>query len=162
VLFNWRHRTIDGGDESSWVDVVANYFKPGPAVNEGDIRHRICMPQHANMFAESPVPGKWYVADNFVEGFPEISADNWKGGVQFEKGNNSFDSAISEADLKAHIDHKRSLTPIPVVAIRQQTAKEAYELVLAGAGATLPKRDPVDTRIIEQVRTGTVKFGKNG
>jgi len=26
----------------------------------------------------------------------------------------------------------------------------------------LPKRDAVDVRIVEQVRTGTVKFGKNG
>jgi hypothetical protein len=36
-----------------------------------------------------------------------------------------------------------------------QTAKEAYESVLAHAGATLPKRDAVDRRIVEQVRKGT-------
>jgi hypothetical protein len=162
VLFNWRHRTIDGGDDSSSVNVVANYFKPGPAVNEGDIGHRICMPQHSNMLSEGPMPGRWYVADNFVAGFPEITADNWKGGVQFEKSNNSFDPVKSEADLKAFIERKRSPNPIPVLPIRQQSAQEAYESVLAQAGATLPKRDPVDARIIDQVRTGTVKFGKNG
>ena len=162
VLFNWRHRTIDGGDDSSWVNVVANYFKPGPAVNPGDIRHRICMPQHANMLSEGPVPGRWYVADNFVDGFPEISADNWNGGVQFEHNSQSFENTHSEAELKAFMDHKRSLTPIPSVPIRQQTAQEAYELVLAQAGATLPRRDPVDLRIIESVRTGQVKFGAKG
>jgi hypothetical protein len=162
VLFNWRHRTIDGGDDSSTVNVVANYFKPGPAVNNGPVGHRICMPQHANMLSEGPLPGRWYVADNFVAGFPEITADNWKGGVQFEKGNNSFDPVKSEADLKAFIERKRSSTPISALPIRQQSAQEAYELVLAQAGATLPKRDAVDVRIVEQVRTGTVKFGKNG
>jgi hypothetical protein len=40
-----------------------------------------------------------------------------------------------------------------------QTAAEAYESVLAGAGATLPRRDVVDRRIIEEVRTGTVADG---
>jgi hypothetical protein len=162
VIFNWRHRTMDGGDDSSSVNVVANYYKPGPAVNEGDIRHRICMPQHLGMLSEAPVPGRWYVADNFVEGFPEISADNWRGGVQFEKNNNRFDTVTGDADLKAFIERKRSSTPIPAVPVKTQTAKEAYEAVLANAGATLPKRDPVDLRIIEHVRTGTVKFGKNG
>jgi len=39
-----------------------------------------------------------------------------------------------------------------------QPAEEAYAAVLAGVGATLPKRDPVDTRIIEQVRTGEVTY----
>src|ERR1051326_2695413 len=34
------------------------------------------------------------------------------------------------------------------------SAKEAYEYDLANAGATLPKRDPVDTRVIGVVRTG--------
>src|SRR5262249_2822899 len=35
VIFNWRHRTLDGGDGSSEVNVIANYFKPGPATNPG-------------------------------------------------------------------------------------------------------------------------------
>ena len=163
VLFNWRHRTVDGGDGSSWVNIVANYFKPGPAANEGDIRHRICMPQHDEMLSEAPLPGKWHVADNFVFGFPDITADNWRGGVQFEgKGSSSFEGTNSESEMKAFVARKRSLTPAAAVPIRQQPAEQAYELVLAQAGATLPKRDAVDTRIIEQVRTGSPKVGKNG
>ena len=45
VLFNWRHRTVDGGDASSMVNIVANYYKPGPAVNPGSARYRICRPR---------------------------------------------------------------------------------------------------------------------
>jgi hypothetical protein len=41
-----------------------------------------------------------------------------------------------------------------------QSAKDAYELVLADAGATLPKRDPVDQRAVEQTRTGKVQYEK--
>ena len=41
VLFNWQHRTMDGGDGSSRVNVVNNYYKPGPATH-GELRYRIC------------------------------------------------------------------------------------------------------------------------
>jgi hypothetical protein len=37
-----------------------------------------------------------------------------------------------------------------------QTAAEAYASVLEHAGATLPRRDAVDLRVIEEVRTGKV------
>ena len=36
-------------------------------------------------------------------------------------------------------------------------AEEAYEFVLNNVGATLPKRDAVDERIIKQVRTGKIE-----
>jgi hypothetical protein len=45
VLFNWRHRTVDGGDAGSMVNIVANYYKPGPAVNPGSAGYRICRPR---------------------------------------------------------------------------------------------------------------------
>ena len=46
--------------------------------------------------------------------------------------------------------------------IHQQTAEEAYASVLEHVGASLPKRDSVDARIIDEVRNGTATFGKNG
>jgi len=152
VLFNWRHRTVDGGDASSMVNIVANYYKPGPAVDGGASRYLICRPQHLDMYSEAKRDGKWYVADNFVVGSPGVTADNWAGGVQ-------FDDVDSENQVKALIEKVRSRTPIPSVPITQQSAEEAYELVLAEAGATLPKRDAVDARIIESVRTGQPLFG---
>jgi hypothetical protein len=39
-------------------------------------------------------------------------------------------------------------------------AEMAYELVLAHAGACLPKRDAVDERAVEQTRTGKVQYEK--
>jgi pectate lyase len=153
VLFNWRHRTIDGGDASSWVNIVANYFKPGPATQDA-VRHRICRPQHLNMFSEAPTPGKWHVADNYVVGNEKVTANNWDGGVDFDPPD-----AKAAGGLSAVTEKVRGADPFPAAAITQQTAQEAYELVLARAGVTLPKRDPVDARIIESVRTGKPKFG---
>src|SRR4051812_38747143 len=83
VLFNWQHRTIDGGDGSSRVNVVNNYYKPGPATH-GALRHRICRLQPRWPKDDHPGAGLWYVAGNHVEGRPDITADNWAGGVYFE------------------------------------------------------------------------------
>ncbi|UCG46570.1 MAG: hypothetical protein JSU94_13810 [Phycisphaerales bacterium] len=152
VLFNWRHRTVDGGDASSMVNIVANYYKPGPAVNEGPVRYRICRPQHLDMHSEAEREGKWYVADNVVIGSPEVTADNWAGGVQ-------FDDADTQNQIRALIKRVRAYTPCLAPPVTRQRAEKAYELVLAGAGAVLPRRDPVDTRIINIVRTGKPTHG---
>src|SRR5262245_56508107 len=76
VLFNWRHRTIDGGDGSSRINLVNNYFEAGP-VTAGDLRHRICKVQARNKRDQYPGFGKWYVEGNHVEGHEKITADNW-------------------------------------------------------------------------------------
>jgi pectate lyase len=154
VLFNWRHRTVDGGDASSMVNIVANYYKPGPATNEGAIRYRICRPQHLDMHSEAQRDGKWYVAENFVVDNPKVTSNNWDGGVQ-------FDDAETEAKIKALIKKVRSTTPIPTVPITQQSAKQAYIQVLTQAGATLPRRDAIDLRIINIVLTDKPTY-KNG
>ena len=41
VIFNWRHRTLDGGDDTSRVNCINNYYKPGP-VTMDKVRNRIC------------------------------------------------------------------------------------------------------------------------
>jgi pectate lyase len=154
VLFNWRHRTIDGGDGSSRVNVVANYFKPGPATTSEALRYRICRAQGRSQRDEHPGFGKWYVGDNYVVGNAKVTADNWAGGVQYDPPRQDKDAIIpmgTEKDV-------RSFEPFPAATITQQKAEEAYELVLAYAGASRPHRDPVDVRIIETVRTGKPTF----
>ena len=48
--------------------------------------------------------------------------------------------------------------PWPSMPIHQHTAEKAYEAVLENAGATLPKRDPVDKRIIKEAKGGQASF----
>jgi pectate lyase len=149
VLFNWRHRTMDGGDGSSRVNVVDNYYKPGPATS-GDLRFRICKVDSRNSKDQFPGPGKWYVAGNVVDGFPKITADNWAGGVQFAAEAKYRDEIIPAPTEK----QVRAKDPFDAPAVTTHTAEEAFALVLANAGATRPTRDPVDARVIESVRTG--------
>ena len=86
--------------------------------------------------------GSWYVADNYVDGSPEVTADNWLG----MHGN----------------DFTKLAAPWEAMPIRQQSAKDAYLTVLDHAGCSLPKRDSIDARIIEEVRNGTATHGRNG
>jgi pectate lyase len=153
VLFNWRHRSVDGGDATSRVNIVANYYKPGPATQEGEVHYRVARPDSLRNFNEGPGPGGWFIADNYVVGHPDVTADNWKG-VSFGDPKNE-----KSAEINAFVAHSRTLAAHPATSITQQTAVQAYDLVLAGAGATLPRRDAVDMRIVETVRTGKVTFG---
>ena len=158
VLFNWRHRTIDGGGELSLYNIINNYFKPGPAVDNGPIRYRVLEPSATQSKAD-PTPrfGKAYVAGNIVDGNQKVTADNWAGGVQFASGGSKDDPTVTTGDaVKDLIAKVRVDRPFPMPPMTITPAKEAYEAVLAGVGATLPCRDAVDKRIIEAVRTGKV------
>lgn len=151
VIFNWRHRTMDGGDSTSVVNVVANYYKPGPATPAGAMQHRIVKPEIFRTYNERPEPGWWYVADNHVAGNPIVSADNWAGGVQYE--------APPDTDVAGLITRGRAARPGQAVPITQHSAEEAYERVIGDVGATRPRRDPVDARVIADVRSGMATFG---
>lgn len=150
VIYNWGYNSSYGGEmmqkgrvNFSTINMVANYYKPGPATSGGSVSHRIANPSTRK--AEQDL-GKWYVSGNFMEGDPKVSADNWDGGVQ--------------ADLTPELLAKARLTePWPSMPIRPQTAEQAYESVLKHAGASLPKRDAIDARIIGETRAGTATFG---
>jgi hypothetical protein len=158
VLFNWRHRTIDGGGEESLYNIINNYFKPGPAVENGPIVYRILEPS-ATQTKQDPTPhfGKAYVAGNVVVGNEKVTADNWAGGVQFADGGSKDDPTISTNEgVRNLVAQVRVDKPFPMPPMTVTSAKEAYVAVLKDAGDTLPRRDAVDKRVINEVRTGKV------
>lgn len=147
VVYNWRHRTVDGGDHRSFYTIINNYFKPGPVTPpSGEIRFRILKPESRR--AKPPVDdyGIAYVEGNIVEGNPRVTADNWNGGVQ----------PNPQGDRTAVLAQLRLQKPYPHAYLKIQSAQAAYNDVLANSGATRPRRDAVDQRIIEMVRTGKV------
>jgi hypothetical protein len=158
MVFNWRHRTVDGGDKGSEYNIINNYFKPGSAVNEGPIGYRIFLPSATQTKQDStPRFGKAYVSGNVVEGNDTVTKDNWNGGVQFASGGSKDDPTTSPQDRsEALIKQVRVDMPFPMAPVLTQSAKEAYEAVLAEAGATLPRRDAVDRRVLNEVKTGKV------
>lgn len=146
VLFNYRHRTVDGGDHRSFFNIINNYYKPGPGTPCESVAYRLLKPESERSKTVVDHFGKAYVDGNFVEGYPEVSSDNWKGGVQPDVRGN----------LSEILPQIRLVEAYPHTTIPTQSAQEAYEIVLQNVGSTLPKRDAVDTRVIEMVRSGVV------
>jgi hypothetical protein len=156
VIFNWRHRTTDGGDGTSRVNSIANYFKPGPGTPvDRPIGHRILKAESRTKPPAEKEFGKFYVAGNVIEGNERVTADNWDGGVQFADEEDVKGESLDDLNRR-YLAASRVTEPFPMAPLRITTAQEAYEEVLAGAGATLPRRDAVDERIVNTVRTGDV------
>lgn len=148
VVFNWVHRSIDGGDYRAQYNIINNYFQPGPATPKNNVGHRILKPESGRSKLKYHVYGRAYVNGNIMEGYPEITKDNWNGGVQVEEMSNAGE----------YMEDMKWNKPLPMPALTIVDAASAKKYVLDNAGATLPKRDAVDIRITEQVRTGKIAY----
>jgi hypothetical protein len=152
VIFNWWNRSADGGDDKSFFNFINNYYKPGPITpKDKPISYRILKPKSGRSHKDTLVFGKAYVNGNIVEGNEKITNDNWAGGVQIQDLPNA---GKYTASIK--VDHPFPMAPISLI-----SAKQAYDYVLNNAGATLPVRDAVDKRIVEDVRTGKITYDKD-
>jgi hypothetical protein len=147
VLFNYRHRTIDGGDQRSFFNIINNYLKPGPGTPDSPVRFRLLKPESERSKTVIDNFGRAHVSGNVVEGNPSVSRDNWDGGVQPEV------RSLNRADVLAKI---KAETPFAHAPLTITTAEAAFSYVLAHAGATLPVRDAVDQRVTAMVRDGKV------
>ncbi|MGM9507350.1 pectate lyase family protein [Larkinella sp. GY13] len=149
VIFNWVHRSTDGGDYRAMYNMINNYYKPGPQTpKDSPIAHRILKPEAGRSKLGYLTFGRAYVNGNIVEGNDKVTKDNWDGGVQVEDLANAGKYTASMKWDK----------PLPMPEITLLPTAKAYDYVLANAGATLPKRDPVDVRVVEQVRTGKITY----
>lgn len=156
VVFNWVHRTTDGGDHLSYFNIINNYWKPGPATPKTNIAHRILKPESRRGKDVPKEFGKAYVAGNIVEGNDQVTKDNWNGGVQVDEDElpqgMTLEQVLKSVRLEKPLPHSVTIVP----------AEQAYTDVLAGAGATLPKRDAVDQRVIQTVKSGEVTAAPSG
>jgi hypothetical protein len=162
VIYNWGFESTYGAESQqkgsdkyifSNINVVANYYKPGPATLPGKMSHQIAAPWSRNGNKDY---GKWYIADNEMVGSKEVTNDNWKGVVPSLtaiKGVQEFNPNNLNAIPGIKLDK-----PWPAMAINQQTPTDAYHSVLEHAGASLPKRDAADRRIIDEARNGYATF----
>jgi hypothetical protein len=146
VIFNYRHRTVDGGDHRSFFNIINNYFKPGPGTPDTAVAYRLLKPESERSKTVVDNFGKAYVDGNVVEGHDRVTRNNWDGGVQPD----------SQGAVQSVLPKIRVNEPFKHAALTIQTAREAYDEVLKNAGATLPKRDEVDERVVKMVKTGKV------
>jgi len=113
---------IRNGGLGCFTQMVNNYYKMGPISGKSFVN-------------PSSPHGKWYVEGNYMENNPEANKNNWK--------------AVSNGTNESIL---RSFTLYDEFPILTETAEEAYQSVLSGAGAIFPKRDIIDTRIIKEAK----------
>lgn len=151
VVYNWVHRSSDGGDYQAMFNFINNYYKPGPLTpKDSPVGHRIIKPEAGLSKNKEKQYGRVYCAGNIMEGNERVTADNWDGGVQIE----------TQANTDGFTEKMRSNEPFMMPHISIMSAQSTYDFVLDNAGATIPTRDIVDQRIIEEVRTGKAYYVK--
>ncbi len=151
VIYNWGGNSAYGGENGQY-NMVANYYKPGPGTEATKTKRIMQISMESDVSTYPPGYGSFYITGNYMDGNTAVTSDNWNGGVDLSAG-------VVLANAKVN-------TAFASEAITQHTALEAYNYVLNYAGASL-KRDIVDARIVNEVKTGTVtyngsKTGKKG
>lgn len=134
VVYNWSHRTTDGGVMQ--LNFVNNYYKPGPASR---VFH-VLMPERDNVRAFGPQD--YFVAGNVMEG--KYGADEPLAGVRAPR---------NEPKEKFLADQ-----PFFEPFVTTQSAAEVFENVLADVGCNVPALDEHDRRVIEETRSGTTTY----
>jgi hypothetical protein len=151
VHYNWGNdgAFYGGGIEEvtgfSHSNIINNYYKPGPATTTSKSSQYFCAPSggrpavlgEGNEYIYGY--GLWYLSGNIMFDNPEKTNNNWAG-------------------LSGSTSHYATDT-FDVAPITMTSADIAYNEVLANAGATKPKRDTFDRRVVYETQTGTATHG---
>lgn len=170
IIYNWGDKAGYGTENGAKTYIQNNIYKPGPATPAGK-RARIFelsvgQKHQANML------GSVYAVGNKIDvdkGDPDytnaqkVNENNWQDDLhtgvyvdtKFYNIADTTNMVITTPD--AQYQEYNSEYPITV-----EDVDSAYDDVLANAGATLPKRDKVDERIINDVETRTAPNGVKG
>ncbi len=172
VIYNWGGNGCYGG-EGMKVNIVNNYYKPGPATLKRNttIQQRIagigirttsyCQNSDGTWNGWYPmwhVWGKFYVAGNVNTRHSNVTKDNWTYGMYNQITNGD---GVDNTYTQATKDTMRIGEPIPYVAVTTHSAEMAYEKVLQFAGASL-HRDALDELVADDVANGKATITGSG
>ncbi len=168
VIYNWSGNGCYGAEAMN-INIVNNFYKPGPATPSGSKRGRIIAVDKKTNLSTSdsfyPVNNKWgtfYIDGNVIDASTSTSSsdktvctnatnDNWNYGVYNQIGSGYNITSAEKIALKSQNPVAESNV------VTTHTAQTAYEKVLLYAGASLV-RDSYDQRIVSETTTGTAAF----
>ena len=165
VIYNFGGNGCYGGEGMN-VNIVNNYYKPGPGTPTDKKGYRIAgIGVRTNSYVETypdyapalHLWGKYYVAGNYNSKYSNVNNDNWTYGIINQVDANSCDGTFT-AETK---DSIKLSEPIGFLLTTTHSAEDAYERVLDFAGACL-NRDSFDALMVSDTRNGTATYTGEG
>ena len=171
VIYNWAGEGCYGGEGMN-VNIVNNYYKPGPATmtRGANIQKRIAgigvrTSEYTGHNTANPNDwdimwhkwGTFYVTGNYNSLHSDVTNDNWTYGIKEQINNSKCDNTFN-AEVEAQM---KLSEPIDYYAVTTHTAETAYERVLSYVGCS-KQRDSYDNTMVNDVREGSTTYtGKN-
>ena len=165
VFYNWSGNGCYGG-EGMKVNIVNNYYKPGAATRNSQVRYRIakigirttayCTNADGTPNGWKPMEhvwGKYYVDGNVIEGNADVTKDNWTKGIYEQIVNSECDGLYTSITK----DTIRLNYPLETNIITTHTAQEAFKQIMLYAGCSLD-RDIIDERVVRETKYGTTTY----
>ena len=171
VIYNWGGNGCYGGEGMN-VNIVNNYYKPGPATEKRNatIQRRIAgigirTSEYTGHNTDNPnewdkmwhVWGKFYVDGNVNSKYDDVTNDNWTYGMYNQITNGSGVDYTYTQETK---DTMRIDKPIDFVAVTTHSAEDAFQKVLdyAGCRRLSTTRDALDLILVEDAKNGTATY----
>jgi len=157
VIYNFGGNGCYGGEAMN-VNIVNNYYKPGAATKSGAYQYRIAgLGIRTSSYITSypayeptlHVWGKYYVNGNVNPSSSAMTNDNWTYGI-YNQIDASANDGLYNQDVK---DSIKLDEPISFIYTTTHAASDAYDRVLAYAGASL-SRDALDSVMVSDTRDG--------
>ena len=170
VFYNWGGEG-SYGYEGMNVNIVNNYFKPGPgttaSMNDTKQKRIAALGIRTNEYIETypayadmlHVWGKYYVDGNNNASHSDVNTKNWELGVYNQINANGCDGTYTQETK----DSIKLSEPIPFVHTTTHTAKEAYNYVMEYAGACKGGlHDALDEQYIKDTKGGIASATGSG
>ncbi|MFN0222297.1 MULTISPECIES: Ig-like domain-containing protein [Paenibacillus] len=138
VIYNWGFNSTYGGNDQD-NNIINNYYKPGPSTYANVLKRIVSPGQDGKL-------SRFHISGNVMHGNAAVSADNTLGTEEVKSGTEFSDTAYPVAGHDS---------------LGIKPAGQAYREVLNKAGATYPRRDAVDARIVNDVKEGTGRLINN-
>ncbi len=132
-----------GGIGFCHTNVVNNYFVPGPGTSGA----KFARPSLNRDGRELDGYGLWYFDGNVMKDYDNLTNDNWLGVDGSNVGGTE--------NIRSDVEFVKTDGELEQYERYTQTADMAYLDVIDNVGATLPKRDAHDTRLIGEL-TGEI------
>lgn len=169
VIFNWgSYNSIYGGENAS-TDTTAynrvymfnNYYRPGPATYNGTTSKRYFVSATGNNINQV---GQWYLSGNKFETssrwapkssvwsdteLQKVNSNNYYGFVGDNASRAMNFWSVSPSQTLANKALLQQL-PYTLSGLQYETADEAFRQVTQKAGASLPRYDEVDSRLLAE------------